>query len=112
MTGPPWEATIELRSSTVAQGHCRARAPPGENGFWDRLSDLKAPTLFIWGDKDWLVPASYERHVADALPAAQSVVLEDCGHVPQYEHAEQTHELTRAFLDRERKRPAKARQTT
>jgi pimeloyl-ACP methyl ester carboxylesterase len=83
--------------------------PRGEDGFWDRLPDLKAPTLFIWGDKDWLVPASYERHVADALPAAQSVVLEDCGHVPQYELPERTHELTRAFLDEGRKRSAKPR---
>ena len=84
----------------------------GEDGFWDRLPQLKAPALFIWGENDWLVPASFERYVADALPSAKSVVLDDCGHVPQYEHPKQTHDLTRAFLDRKRKRPAKAWQTT
>jgi pimeloyl-ACP methyl ester carboxylesterase len=85
--------------------------PRGEDGFWDRLPDLKAPALFIWGENDWLVPASFERHVAEALPGAESVVLEDCGHVPQYEFPKQTNALTRAFLDGARKRAAGGRST-
>jgi pimeloyl-ACP methyl ester carboxylesterase len=77
--------------------------PRGETGFWDRLSTLRRPTLFVWGANDWLVPARFERHVLAALPKAESVVIEDCGHVPQYEHPERTHQLTRDFLDRWRK---------
>jgi pimeloyl-ACP methyl ester carboxylesterase len=79
----------------------------GEDGFWDRLSGLSRPTLFVWGEKDWLVPASFERHVTQALPTAESVVIDDCGHVPQYEHPERTHELTRAFLDNGRRAVAR-----
>jgi pimeloyl-ACP methyl ester carboxylesterase/predicted lipid carrier protein YhbT len=71
----------------------------GENGFWDRLPRLAAPALFIWGDRDWLVPASLEQHVMRALPQARSVVLADCGHVPQFEHPALTSELIRDFLD-------------
>lgn len=70
----------------------------GEDGFWDRLPLLQAPALFIWGDRDWIVPASFEQHVVRALPQAQSVVLADCGHVPQFEQPDETAELIRRFL--------------
>jgi pimeloyl-ACP methyl ester carboxylesterase len=70
----------------------------GRHGFWDRLPGLQPPALFVWGDRDRLVPSSFARHVADALPDAGSIVLEDCGHVPQFEHPEETMSLTRGFL--------------
>ncbi len=70
----------------------------GRNGFWARLPGLMPPALFVWGDRDRLVPASFARHVADALPDAGSVVMEDCGHVPQFEHPEETMTLVRGFL--------------
>ena len=70
----------------------------GRNGFWDRLPGLMPPALFVWGDRDRLVPASFARHVSDALPGAGSVVLEDSGHVPQFEHPELTSALVRGFL--------------
>ena len=71
----------------------------GRAGFWDRLPGLLPPALFVWGDRDRLVPASFARHVGDALPSAPSVVLEDCGHIPQFEQAEDTLALIRGFLD-------------
>lgn len=71
----------------------------GDNGFWDRLPALRTPALFVWGDRDRLVPASFERHVVAAVPHATSVCLSDSGHVPQFEHPEETVRLTRAFLD-------------
>jgi pimeloyl-ACP methyl ester carboxylesterase len=70
----------------------------GRNGFWDRLPGLEPPALFVWGDRDRLVPSSFARHVSDALPAATSVVLEDSGHVPQFEHPAATMALVREFL--------------
>lgn len=70
----------------------------GRNGFWDRLPALAPPALFVWGDRDRLVPSSFARHVADALPDARSMVLEDCGHVPQFEHPLETARLIRGFL--------------
>ncbi len=70
----------------------------GHRGFWDRLPALSRPALFLWGDRDRLVPAGFARHVERAVPHAQSVILEDCGHVPQFEHPERTHRLVREFL--------------
>lgn len=70
----------------------------GRTGFWDRLPLLAPPALFIWGDRDRLVPPTFSAHVRDALPDARSVVLHDCGHVPQFEHPEATMGLIRGFL--------------
>ncbi|MCW2613231.1 MAG: Pimeloyl-ACP methyl ester carboxylesterase [Frankiales bacterium] len=71
----------------------------GKNGFWQRLPGLLPPAMFIWGDRDRLVPSSFARHVADALPSAGSIVMEDCGHVPQFEHPETTNLMVRGFLE-------------
>ncbi len=71
----------------------------GRNGFWQRLPGLAPPTLFIWGDRDRLVPSSFARHVAAALPDAGQIVLEDCGHVPQFEHPAETMGMIRGFLE-------------
>jgi pimeloyl-ACP methyl ester carboxylesterase len=70
----------------------------GRAGFWDRLPSLQPPALFLWGDRDRLVPASFERHVSNALPEALSLVMVDCGHVPQFEHPAATMRLVRDFL--------------
>jgi pimeloyl-ACP methyl ester carboxylesterase/putative sterol carrier protein len=71
----------------------------GRNGFWQRLPGLTPPALFIWGDRDRLVPSSFARHVAAALPGAGQIVLEDCGHVPQFEHPAETMQMIRGFLE-------------
>ena len=70
----------------------------GARGFWERLPGLRPPALFVWGERDRLVPHGFERHVVQALPGCQSVVLRDCGHVPQFELPAETHGLIRSFL--------------
>jgi pimeloyl-ACP methyl ester carboxylesterase len=72
--------------------------PHGPSGFWTRLELLRPPALFIWGGEDRLVPVGFSRHVEAALPGASQVVLPDCGHVPQIELPERTHELVRTFI--------------
>jgi pimeloyl-ACP methyl ester carboxylesterase len=70
----------------------------GARGFWSRLPRLGRPALFLWGRRDVLVPHGFARHVETALPRARSIILEDCGHVPQFEHPVRTHRLVREFL--------------
>lgn len=70
----------------------------GLRGFWDLLPSLAPPALFIWGERDRLVSPKFAHHVSDCLPAATSVVLDDCGHVPQFERPEQTAAICRQFL--------------
>jgi pimeloyl-ACP methyl ester carboxylesterase/putative sterol carrier protein len=72
--------------------------PAGDRGFWVRLEHLETPAMFLWGDRDRLVPSGFSRHVERVLPSARSLVIEDCGHVPQFEHSDTTHELVKDFL--------------
>jgi pimeloyl-ACP methyl ester carboxylesterase len=73
-------------------------SPHGTHGFWERLPGLEPPALFIFGDKDWMVPRAFLRHVRDALPSATCETFHDCGHIPQYEFPEKTSARIRAFL--------------
>ena len=65
--------------------------------FWEQLRHLKPPALFIWGRRDPLVPAAFERHVRKAVPQAEHVTL-DCGHIPQIERPAELHRAIGKFL--------------
>ena len=73
-------------------------APFGRNGFYERLSGLEPPALFVWSSHDFLVPSGLRRHVEHWLPAAEQITLEGCGHVPQVEQPDRTNELIRRFF--------------
>ena len=75
--------------------------PEGDHGFWTKLANLQPPALFVWGERDQLVPQAFARHVSEVLPGAEQAVV-DSGHVPQFERPEQTHRLLREFLARHR----------
>ncbi len=81
-----------------AMRHIYLDEPFGGNGFWDRLPGLRPPALFLWGDRDVLVPAGFDRFVREALPRGRSIVLDDCGHVPQFEHPDLTAQYTTDFI--------------
>ncbi len=72
--------------------------PYRRGGFYRRLGGLRPPALFVWTRGDRLVPAAFERHVRRALPSAEQIVLDSCGHVPQVERPEQTNGLLRRFF--------------
>ena len=72
--------------------------PFGARGLWTRLPALTRPALFVWGARDRLVPARFARHVTAALPTATSLILDDCGHVPQFELPERTNALIADFV--------------
>jgi pimeloyl-ACP methyl ester carboxylesterase len=72
--------------------------PFGPDGFWTRLEGLLPPAMFVWGDQDPLVPLAFSQYVAEALPNARQIVLEECGHVPQVELPEQANALVHDFI--------------
>ena len=75
-------------------------SPFGRDGFYPRLAELVPPALFVWGSHDKLIPAAFARQVAEWLPGAEQIVLEDCGHVPQVERSAQTNGLLQRFFAR------------
>jgi pimeloyl-ACP methyl ester carboxylesterase len=83
---------------SAAARHIYLEEPDGPDGFWTRLAGLEPPALFVWGDEDPLVPLAFCAHVSETLPHARQVVLNDCGHVPQVEHPEDTNGLLAHFI--------------
>ena len=55
---------------------------------WAILRALKVPVLFVWGEKDGLVPVHVGRRAVEEVPGSHLVVLDDCGHNPQVEFPE------------------------
>jgi len=74
-------------------------SPNGRTGLWTRLPGLEAPSLFVWGKRDSLVPIGFADHVRRALPESKHLVLPG-GHVPQLENPKRTHEALLKFLAR------------
>ena len=61
----------------------------------DRLSKVLAPTLFIWGDNDSMIPLRYLGDYRQ-VPKAEIVVIKDCGHTP---FVEKPGEFNKAILN-------------
>jgi len=59
----------------------------GEDVVDGRLGALKTPTLIVWGRDDTLIPLATGKALAEDIAGSQTVVLDDCGHVPQMECA-------------------------
>lgn len=95
-----WKQPAARRAFLAAARQIYLEEAYGERGFWDRLPGLAVPSLFVWGDRDRLVPASFARHVSAAVPDSGAIVLEDCGHVPQMELPEETATVVRGFLSK------------
>jgi pimeloyl-ACP methyl ester carboxylesterase len=60
---------------------------------------VQAPTLILWGAHDaWIPPRDADRF-ARAIAGSRTVVLEDCGHLPQEERPAEVARLLVEFLD-------------
>lgn len=66
----------------------------------DHVSEIKAPTLIIWGDKDTLVPVDAGEAYRDAIKGSQFIVYRDVGHIPMEEVAGRSAEAVRVFLEK------------
>ena len=66
----------------------------------DRLGEITAPTLVMWGEKDRLVHPSTAQVWADGIPGARTVRYPDAGHMPMLEMPRRAATDYRAFLER------------
>ena len=66
----------------------------------DRLGDIAAPTLVMWGEQDRLVHRSTARVWADGIPGARTVTYPEAGHMPMLEVPRRSATDYRTFLSR------------
>jgi pimeloyl-ACP methyl ester carboxylesterase len=53
------------------------------------LHRITLPTLIVWGDSDKLIPPQHGPAFRDLIPKSRLEVLNNCGHLPQVEKAEE-----------------------
>jgi len=64
-----------------------------------RLHRINIPTHVLWGANDRVVPPSYGRAFADAIPNASFELIEHAGHYPQIEQADRFVTVVERFMD-------------
>jgi pimeloyl-ACP methyl ester carboxylesterase len=67
--------------------------------FRERLPEIEAPTLIVWGEEDMLVPVKDAGEFERLIPDSRTVILEDTGHVPMLERPGKFNELLAEFID-------------
>ena len=67
--------------------------------FWGLMRRVRVPALVVWGTADRLVPVRLATRLAEALPVAETVLLDGVGHVPQFEAPDDVVREAIRFLD-------------
>ncbi len=62
------------------------------------LASMEIPTLLVWGRKDKAIPLCRGKQMQDILKDARLEVMENAGHVPNFERAEEFNQLAIDFL--------------
>jgi 2-hydroxy-6-oxonona-2,4-dienedioate hydrolase len=64
----------------------------------EQSRSIKAPTLVLWTSHDPTATPEEGRKIAESIPGAKYVVMNACGHWPQFEDADLFNRIHKAFL--------------
>ena len=81
---------------TVGFAH-RMKAAAGHNTY-DRLNEIRCPTLVIAGKDDALIAWENSRIIAERIPGAELLLLDPAGHCFWMEQPERTHDAILHFV--------------
>jgi pimeloyl-ACP methyl ester carboxylesterase len=84
VTGPARELFMDMNGRALKAEPVGDDAPLTET--WDRLADVAVPALVIVGSLDLPHIVDRARTMADVIPDAELVVVEDAAHLPMLEH--------------------------
>jgi len=99
LTGPMMDRYHDmLRAPGVRQAILDRADQTIDTNPIERLRQIKAPTLLIWGEADRMIPSSNAASYAQVLQRSHTVVLPHVGHVIQEEQAEVGLAQVKAFL--------------
>jgi pimeloyl-ACP methyl ester carboxylesterase len=66
----------------------------------DRLEDVEVPTLIVWGRDDRVVPPRDAAEYGARLRNSETVIFDDCGHLPMAERPTRFNRLLEGFVSR------------
>jgi pimeloyl-ACP methyl ester carboxylesterase len=65
----------------------------------DKLHQVKAPTLLVWGRDDNVTPAFVGEKFNELIEHSRLIFVEECGHAPMMEYPEQFNKYLGDFLE-------------
>jgi pimeloyl-ACP methyl ester carboxylesterase len=71
---------------------------PMDTYIQEHVSEIRTPTLILWGDQDTLTPRDMGDGYNAAIKGSKLVVYKNVGHIPMEEAAEQTARAVRDFV--------------
>ncbi|WP_223164048.1 alpha/beta fold hydrolase [Nocardioides mesophilus] len=100
---------VRFLARVLAEGGWRSRVRPEALIFagqellagWsvlDRLAEISVPTLVMAGRQDFVFPPECQQELADRIPGARLVIVDDAGHNPHDEKPDQVLRELRKFL--------------
>ena len=96
------DEVLEQRYKTIIDNpdHLTARrnSVTTQRDFSAQLAGIEAPTLVLHGRNDRVVPLENGLRLVGSIPNSRLVVLNQCGHWAQYEHADVFNRLVLDFL--------------
>lgn len=66
----------------------------------DKLHNIKAPTLLVWGKNDGVTPPFVGEKFNELLDNSELHFIDKCGHAPMMEHPEEFNKILGQFLDK------------
>lgn len=91
-------ASLHLQCPGWSDGLIAFTKSGGYGSFREQLPQITVPSLVIWGRQDKILGTKAAGEFAQLLPNNQLVWLDQCGHVPHLEQAEQTASAIGQFL--------------
>ena len=93
------ERSIEL---TSREGNRRAILDRGSqrtpSTAYERIPELKLPTLIVWGGRDRLIPPAFAERFHRDIAGSVLVMFDDLGHAPEEEDPVRTVAAVKRFL--------------
>ncbi len=89
-------AALHLQCARWAEALISFTQSGGYGSFKAQLSQIRCPTLILWGSCDRILGTQDAAKFHQAIPGSQLVWIPDCGHVP---HLEQPQETAKHILD-------------
>ena len=70
----------------------------GDDTVDGKLGAIKVPTLIVWGREDALTPLAEGKMLSTEIAGSEMVILDHCGHIPQFECAKPFNDTLLKFL--------------
>jgi pimeloyl-ACP methyl ester carboxylesterase len=89
---------LTLREGNRASLTQRFQYRSSDAALAEQISQLRLPTLILWGSEDRLIPPEHGQRFQQGIASSELQVFEGLGHVPHEEDPEATVQVVKSFL--------------